>query len=376
MSIELIDLTKKYGDVTAVDNLSLTFPDKELAVLIGPSGCGKTTALRLINRLLEATSGDITFDGTSIREIPQIELRRSIGYVIQEIGLFPHMTVFQNIAVVPRLLQWDDNRITSRVKELLDLVNLEPSDYMEKYPAQLSGGQRQRVGVARGLGADPKILLMDEPFGAIDPINRETLQDSFLEIQREIQKTIVFVTHDIREAVKLGDRIAILRTGQLVQYDEVMQIINHPANSFVEDLMGSDRALKGLELLRVEDSYDPDYFALSLAEVKNVGDASRRVADSGQAFAFVIDESGRLQGYVHQHDLEEKDGSTLLVEVIKPAESVQTVSTLMEAITRMVTTGITSAAVVDKKQRILGVMRFRDVFPRVEELAGDPEQRR
>jgi osmoprotectant transport system ATP-binding protein len=373
MAIELLNLTKKYGDLTAVDDVSLTFRDRELSVLIGPSGCGKTTLLRTMNRLLDITSGDIKYDGTSIRDIPPIELRRSIGYVIQEIGLFPHMTVFENIAVVPRLLKWEESKIERRVKELVELVNLDPDEYTYKYPAQLSGGQRQRVGVARGLGADPKILLMDEPFGAIDPINREVLQDSFLEIQKEIKKTVVFVTHDIREAVKLADRVAILRQGRLVQYDEVMQVLNNPKNEFVEDLMGADRALKGLELLRVEQSYSSEFFAIDTSEVDTAGKAAKTLREHERSFAFVVDGKGTLAGYVLLNDAERASADAGLEGILKTAESIQPESTVMEAITRMVTTGITSAAVVNGKNKLLGVMRFRDVFDRVESMADTGE---
>jgi len=377
MPIELINLTKTYGDLVAVDNLSVTFDDRSLNVLIGPSGCGKTTVLKTLNRLLPITSGDIRYDGISIHDIDPIELRRSIGYVIQEIGLFPHLTIFENIAVVPRLLHWSEKRIADRVHELLDLVNIDPGGYADKYPAQLSGGQRQRVGVARGLAADPKILLMDEPFGAIDPINRETLQDSFLEIQREIQKTIVFVTHDIREAVKLGDRIAILQDGKLIQYDETMKILNNPANEFVEDLLGSDRALKGLELLRVEDNYDRSCFSMESDGTRDAGWGIGQLEAEGRAFGFVKDPENRLLGYVMLRELQRGTPDRPLDECLHTATAIQPMSTLMEAVAMMLTSGITSAPVVDKSNRILGVVRFREVFQKVSEVAnaaGDPER--
>lgn len=374
MPIELVDLTKKYGDITAVDDVSLTFPENEISVLIGPSGCGKTTLLRTMNRLLDITSGDIVYSGTSIRDIHPIELRRSIGYVIQEIGLFPHMTVYENVAVVPRLLKWPEHKIESRVMELIDLVNLNPDEHAQKYPAQLSGGQRQRVGVARGLGADPDILLMDEPFGAIDPINREVLQDGFLEIQKEIQKTIVFVTHDIREAVKIGDRVAILRQGKLVQFDEVMTVLNNPKNQFVEDLMGADRALKGLELLKVEESYTTDYFSFKKSQVPDAQTARKKLRENERSFALVVEDGEQLSGYVMLSDAERAHDEATIDEILKPAESIQPGSTVMEAITHMVTTGITSVAVVNGKNKLLGIMKFRDVFQRVEEMAATGEE--
>jgi osmoprotectant transport system ATP-binding protein len=232
----------------AVDHLSLTVPAGEICVLVGPSGGGKTTALKLVNRLIPLTSGDIRIDGTSINELDVTELRRGIGYVIQQVGLFPHMTVERNIGTIPRLLGWPNERIRARTRELLDLVGLEPS-YAVRYPAQLSGGQRQRVGLARALAADPPLMLMDEPFGAIDPIVRSRLQDEFLRLQQEVRKTVVFVTHDVDEAIKVGDRIAILREGgRLAQYDTPRAILERPADDFVAEFVGPDRALKALSL--------------------------------------------------------------------------------------------------------------------------------
>ncbi|MFW5696263.1 MAG: ABC transporter ATP-binding protein, partial [Phototrophicaceae bacterium] len=218
--IEFKEVVKEYPNgFRAVDELNMVIPDGEITVLIGPSGCGKTTSMRMINRLIPITKGQILIDGRDINEMPVEELRRNIGYAIQQIGLFPHMTVYENIAIVPRLLNWEEDRIRHRVDELLDLVGLDADIYRDVYPRQMSGGQQQRVGVARALGADPPIMLMDEPFGAIDPITREVLQDEFLQIQERVGKTIVFVTHDIDEAIKMGDRIAILRDGRLIQFD-------------------------------------------------------------------------------------------------------------------------------------------------------------
>jgi len=374
MSIECVDLVKKYGEVVAVDHVNLTFDEHKLSILIGPSGCGKTTILRMLNGLVPRTGGDIRYDGVSIGDMDPIALRRSIGYVIQEIGLFPHMSVYDNIATVPRLLKWNETRIRERIMELLDLVNLEPDRFMNQYPSQVSGGQRQRIGVARALAADPKILLMDEPFGAIDPINRERLQDSFLEIQRHIQKTIVFVTHDIREAVKLGDKIAILDEGKLIQYDETLTVINQPENEFVENLLGSDRALKGLELLRVNDNYDRNFFSFPAEGGLTVKDGLERLRSERRTFGFVQTDKRRLAGYILGKDLErdEKRGNTArkLDEHVKPIESIQPYGTLMEAISLMVTTGLTSVPVVDDRQNLLGVIRFRDVFERIEAMAG------
>ena len=238
----------------AVDNLSLSIPAGEICCLVGPSGGGKTTAMKLVNRLVELTSGDVRVGGTSVRSQDPVELRRGIGYVIQQVGLFPHMTVAENIAMVPRLLGWKRGAINARVDELLDLVDLPAVDYRARYASQLSGGERQRVGLARALAADPPVLLMDEPFGALDPITRARLQKALLELHRHVPKTIVFVTHDIDEAILLGDRIAILHVGGvLAQYDRPDAILARPANDFVARFVGDDRGLKRLSLRRLSE---------------------------------------------------------------------------------------------------------------------------
>jgi osmoprotectant transport system ATP-binding protein len=254
-SLEFREATKIYpgSDRPAVDRLSLEVGAGEICVLVGPSGCGKTTAMRMVNRMTDITGGDILVGGRSVRDSDETELRRHVGYVIQQVGLFPHRTIAENIATVPRLLGWERRRTTARVRELLELIGL-PSEMGRRYPAQLSGGQRQRVGVARALAADPPVMLMDEPFGAIDPINRERLQNEFLRLQAELRKTVVFVTHDIDEAIKMGDRIAIMQEGGvLAQYAKPAELLMRPANAFVEDFVGADRALKRLALQRVRD---------------------------------------------------------------------------------------------------------------------------
>jgi osmoprotectant transport system ATP-binding protein len=248
-------VTKRYEgrDQAAVENLSLIIPAGDICVLVGPSGAGKTTAMKLVNRLIELDEGDIRIDGTSIRDQDVVELRRGIGYVIQQVGLFPHMTIAENIATVPRLLGWPKKRIRERTAELLELVGLE-LEYADRYPAQLSGGQRQRVGLARALAVDPPLMLMDEPFGALDPITRDRLQLEFLRLHADVRKTVIFVTHDIDEAIKLGDRIAILREGgHLAQYDTPDRILAHPADDFVSRFVGADRGLKRLALRRLEE---------------------------------------------------------------------------------------------------------------------------
>ncbi len=292
------------GGVRAVDNLDLIVEKGEISVLIGPSGCGKTTSMRLVNRLLPLTSGRITVDGRDIREIAPEDLRRKIGYAIQQIGLFPHMTVGQNVAVVPRLLGWEETRIRKRVDALLELVGLDPDVHREVYPRQLSGGQQQRVGVARALGADPPIMLMDEPFGAVDPITRAVLQDEFLQIQATIAKTVVFVTHDIDEAIKMGDRIGVMREGKLVQYDTPQDLLARPSDEFVRAFVGADRELKRLGLVRVRDVMSaPDGEPPEPGEDAVPEHASLRDALSalvGRAFGEtpVVDADGRVCGVI------------------------------------------------------------------------------
>ena len=275
VSIEFRDVVKRYpgAQTNAVDHLSLEVPAGEICVLVGPSGCGKTTAMRMVNRLIDITAGDILLGEQSVKSKAPAELRREIGYAIQQIGLFPHWTIGDNIATVPRLLKWPKDRIRARVDELLELVSLDPDEVRGRYPAQLSGGQRQRVGVARALAADPPVMLMDEPFGAIDPITRERLQNEFLRLQADIKKTIVFVTHDVDEAIKMGDRIAVLRQGgKLAQYANPAELLMYPANDFVEQFVGADRALKRLALQRVRDI---DLWKAATVRAGDSGDEAR-----------------------------------------------------------------------------------------------------
>jgi osmoprotectant transport system ATP-binding protein len=253
-AIEFREVTKRYEgrETPAVRDLTLSVPAGDICVLIGPSGSGKTTAMKMVNRLISITGGDITLGGQSVRSLDLTELRRGIGYVFQQIGLFPHMSVADNIGTVPRLLGWPKDRIRNRVGELLELVGLEQSD-AKRYPGQFSGGQRQRIGVARAMAADPPVMLMDEPFGAIDPITRERLTNDFLRLHAEVRKTVIFVTHDIDEAIKVGHRIAILKQGALVQYGTPDEILASPADDFVADFVGADRGLKRLLLRELRD---------------------------------------------------------------------------------------------------------------------------
>jgi osmoprotectant transport system ATP-binding protein len=277
MTIRLDKVTKLFPGVArpAVDALDLTIETGQVCVLIGPSGCGKTTTMRMVNRLIEPTSGRILVGGQDVTEADPVALRRHIGYVIQQIGLFPHMTIAQNVATVPKLLGWEPARIKARVAEMLELVGLDPAQFLDRYPRHLSGGQRQRVGVARALAADPPVMLMDEPFGAVDPIVRGRLQEEFLAILKRLNKTVILVTHDIDEAIRMGDVVTILKEGRLVQYDTPDRLLAAPANDFVADFVGADRALRRLSLVRameaVERGEAADGFALpgslSLREV-------------------------------------------------------------------------------------------------------------
>ena len=274
-------VTKQYPDGTvAIENVSFTVEEGTTTVLVGPSGCGKTTTMKLVNRLEDPTEGTVYRDGTPLSEFDPIDLRRNTGYVIQEIGLFDHMTVADNVATVPKLNGWSSEEIEARVDELLELMDLPPEDYREQHPPELSGGQRQRVGVARALASDPDVLLMDEPFGALDPITRESLQDEFLKIQRELDTTILFVTHSIDEALKMGDRIAIFDVGEVVQYDTPQAILDDPKSEFVEDFIGSDRPLKKLSVTAVEDVMSASTEAF--ATVDGEADAAAVRSNGGQ----------------------------------------------------------------------------------------------
>ena len=303
-SVAFRNVTKRYAGAkaNAVEDLSLDVAAGEICVLVGPSGCGKTTAMRMVNRTVEITEGDIEVGGTSVRDRTPYELRREIGYVIQQIGLFPHRTIGQNIATVPGLLGWDQERTRARVSELLDLISL-PAEVADRFPSQLSGGQQQRVGVARALAADPRVMLMDEPFGAIDPINRERLQNEFLRLQAEIRKTILFVTHDIDEAIKMGDRIAILREGgHLAQFATPAELLMAPADDFVEDFVGADRALKRLALMRVSDI---DLWEAPLAFAgQDTNEVRAKLEGAEIPWALLVDGDRKPIGWLSGRDLE------------------------------------------------------------------------
>ncbi|MDI6893538.1 MAG: betaine/proline/choline family ABC transporter ATP-binding protein [Bacillota bacterium] len=372
--IRLEGVTKVYPGQgrPAVDELDLEVGAGQVCVLVGPSGCGKTTTLKMINRLIEPSGGRILIDDRDVTQVDPVALRRTIGYVIQEIGLFPHMTVAENVAVVPRLLRWSPPRIRDRTAELLELVGLAPDEFSAKYPRQLSGGQKQRVGVARALAADPPLLLMDEPFGAIDPITRERLQNEFLDIQGKLHKTVVFVTHDINEGLKVGDTIAVMREGRLVQHTGPRDLLACPADEFVADFVGADRALKRLHLIRVGEVMEADPGALSLAS--GCGEAVERLRRAGRSWAYVVDDGGRLAGYASDADLER--GATTVREVVRRVSTtVYPAATVADALTEMLTYGVGSLGVVDERGVLRGVISLalvQDVLqaPSGEEGAG------
>jgi osmoprotectant transport system ATP-binding protein len=301
--IRLEQVSKSYADgKVAVRELSLEVPDGRVMALIGPSGCGKSTTLRMVNRLIEPDSGSIFVDGREVHEFRAEELRRHIGYAIQGVGLFPHWTVRQNIGVVPGLLGWERSRIDARVRELLELVGLAPDTYADKYPAQLSGGEAQRAGVARSLAADPPVLLMDEPFGAVDPLTRDRLQAEFLRIQQALRKTVLFVTHDMDEAVKVGDHIAVMREGSLVQQDTPERVLAYPVDEFVGGFVGSERALKRLSLAPVTEALGPASAALGcgceIAATATLREALAKILELGVPAILVTGADGAALGSV------------------------------------------------------------------------------
>jgi osmoprotectant transport system ATP-binding protein len=354
LAVEFREATKRYpgADRAAVDKLSLEVPAGEICVLVGPSGCGKTTAMRMANRMVEITEGDVLIGGSSVRDRSPAQLRREIGYVIQQIGLFPHRTILQNIATVPGLLGWDHERAQARAKELLSLVGLDP-DLGERFPAQLSGGQQQRVGVARALAANPGVMLMDEPFGAVDPINRERLQNEFLRLQRELRKTILFVTHDIDEAIKMGDRIAVLKEGgKLAQYATPSELLMSPADEFVEDFVGADRALKRLALLRVSDI---DLWEAPLAYVgQPTAEVRTKLEGAEVPHALLVDSDRRPLGWLSDRDLAQVTVPATPDTAADPVLDLDDV--MRDALSDLLQAETLYAPVVDGDRRIAGVL--------------------
>jgi osmoprotectant transport system ATP-binding protein len=346
--------TKRYpgSAKAAVEELTLEVPAGEICVLVGPSGCGKTTAMRMVNRTVEMTEGDIFIGEQSVRDRNPAQLRREIGYVIQQIGLFPHRTIAENIAAVPQLLGWKKERAAARSAELLALVGLDP-DLADRYPAQLSGGQQQRVGVARALAADPLVMLMDEPFGAIDPINRERLQNEFLRLQAEIGKTVLFVTHDIDEAIKMGDRIAIMREGgKVAQYATPAELLMDPADEFVEDFVGADRALKRLAMMRVSDI---DLWKAPLAHVGQASAEVRAKLEGAEVpYPLLVDGERRPLGWLSERDLAAEQVPARPDSPLGPLLDRDDV--MRDALADLLQGEAQYAAVVDHEGRIDGVL--------------------
>ncbi|GAA1302255.1 ABC transporter ATP-binding protein [Pseudonocardia xinjiangensis] len=371
--IELEQLTKHYPgrSAPAVDSLDLTIAEGEIVILVGPSGCGKTTTLKMINRIIEPSSGIIRLQGEDVTRANPDHLRRRIGYVIQQVGLFPHQTIGRNITTVPRLLGWSQQRIDDRLDELMHLVGMDPGTYRDRYPKELSGGQRQRVGVARALAADPPVMLMDEPFGALDPISRERLQNEFLRLQEEIRKTIVFVTHDIDEAITMGDRIAILREGSTVaQYDTPETVLAAPADDFVREFIGSGAALKRLGLARVRDVELGQWPTSPIGSGREA--ALRALASSEHGSVLLLDDRRRPLRWVRADELEQPGSLERLgVEV---RGTVEPTTTLAHALDAMVGSRVGAVVVVDGSGALLGTVDMRVIMAAVDTMRTDAHE--
>lgn len=358
--IKLENVSKIYPDGTqAVKEVSFRVKEGELCVLLGPSGCGKTTTMKMINRLIPISEGKIYIDGTDNQELNENELRKNIGYAIQEIGLFPHMTVAENIATVPNLKGWTKGEARNRADELLELMGMDPAEHMDKYPVELSGGQRQRVGVARSLGANPSIMLMDEPFGAIDPITRDKLQDEFLKIQEEIQKTIVFVTHDINEAIKMGTKIALLKDGELVQYSAPAELLAQPKNQFVRDFVGTDRTLKSMRLMRAKDAMKPSPKTVSVNS--DMDEVRAEMESRNVDYLLATDESGRFKGWIQAKDLDGEDADSMDEVLSRDVGSVSKETALSDALSVMLEEDVANIPVLGNDNVLQGILTFNDL---------------
>jgi osmoprotectant transport system ATP-binding protein len=342
----------------AVDRVSMEVPAGEICVLLGPSGCGKTTTMKMVNRLIEPSSGDIFIDGRNTRDVDPVQLRRSLGYVIQQIGLFPNKTIEDNICVVPDILGWDKAKSRKRAAELLEMVALDPGVFLKRYPKELSGGQQQRIGVLRAIAADPPVLLMDEPFGAIDPINREIIQDEFLKIQRTVRKTIMFVSHDIDEAVKMADRIAVFRDGRLVQYDTPDHILAHPSDSFVSDFVGGDRTLKRLQLLKVADAMQSDPPRVRHEDTLDI--AAKLMEEHGHRSIVMVGPRGRVRGFVGLETAREVKGKVAEHHESLPT-TIRATENLRTAASTMFRHDMTWLACVDEDGVYIGYVTLRGI---------------
>lgn len=360
--IKLDQLTKIYdtpaGKIIAADHIDMEVPTGEICVLLGPSGCGKTTTLKMVNRIITPTSGRVLIDGQDTTELPTVELRRQIGYVIQQIGLFPNMTIEDNICVVPRLLGWDTNKARRRAAELLDLTSLDPATFLKRYPRELSGGQQQRVGVARALAADPPVMLMDEPFGAIDPINRSSIQDEFLKLQEKLRKTILFVSHDIDEAVKMGDKIAIFQTGRLAQFDSPDNVLAHPAQPFIAEFVGSDRTIKRLGLIQVGEAMVSDAPTVSLDT--DLERATTSMHEFGAQAIVLTGPDGRPNGYITASS-KAQGGTTCAHACIALKTTIPVTADLRAAVSKMLENDVEWLACVDETGRYVGILEQRRI---------------
>lgn len=370
--IQYQGVSKVFGtgpsSVVAVDNVTFNIEEGDLVTFLGPSGCGKTTLLRLTNRLIPLSSGKIHINGKDIMSLDEVKLRQSIGYAIQEIGLFPNKTIYGNIAVVPRLLKWDEKRISRRVDELLNMLRLDPEIFRDRYPVELSGGQQQRVGVARSLSADPDLLLMDEPFGAIDPINREEIQDEFLKVQAELKKSIAFVTHDIYEAIKMGDKIAIFDEGRLIQYDTPEVILMRPVNKYIEEFVGADRALKVLSLLFAQDAMTRDKANVITSRVKS-GEAIKILKERNLNLLNVV-EDGKPLGYLTKDTLTGDDVEIKNNVTIYPV-SINENDNLRNVLSNMLLYGIKEIPVVNENGGLTGTISYNDIHRRIIHIYAD-----
>lgn len=367
--IQYENVTKIFGSgdtsVTAVDDVNFEVEKGDLVTLLGPSGCGKTTLLRLTNRLLSLTRGKIIVDDQNIVDINRVKLRQSMGYAIQEVGLFPNKTIYGNIAIVPRLLKWDEDRIRDRVDELLTMLQLEPDTFRDRYPVELSGGQQQRIGVARCLAADPEILLMDEPFGAIDPINRVEIQDEFLKVQGKLKKTIIFVTHDLQEAIKMGDKIAIFQEGRLIQYDTPETILTNPKNEYIADFVGTDRGLKVLGLRKAKDVMVENPANLVQASTK-APDALKFLQDKKLEHGTVV-ENEKPIGYVTSASLEETEAPVRDIAEAYP-KLINPYDNLKDVMSVMLMYDIRVLCVVDEENSLVGTISLEDIQKSIMEV--------
>ncbi|WP_340002485.1 betaine/proline/choline family ABC transporter ATP-binding protein [Oceanobacillus sp. FSL K6-0127] len=355
--LEFHDVTKRYGNgKPAVNNLNLTIEKGEFVCFIGPSGCGKTTTMKMVNRLIDVTEGAILVDGKNIKEQDPVELRRSIGYVIQQIGLMPHMTIRENIVLVGTLLKWRKEKKDERARELIKLVNL-PEEYLDKYPHELSGGQQQRIGVLRALAANPPLILMDEPFGALDPITRDALQEEFKKLQRELNKTIVFVTHDMDEALKLGDRIVIMKDGEVVQVDTPEEILRNPANEFVEEFLGKDRLIQGRpDVTTVGQIMNSTPITVKIGTTLKA--AITKMRDERVDSLLITDSDNVLSGFLDIESINNNYKKASTVEEVMETDiySVSQDSLLRDAIHKILRRGAQYVPIVDEGHRLVGIV--------------------